>query len=85
MHTHAHADRTGGQRPPPLARGLDRFGRRRERIEERVPLRVHLHTATPRERLPQQPPMRSERFLVRLSAQLVQQPRRALDVREKLR
>ena len=65
-----------------LAGGLDRLGRGRERIEERVPLRVDLDAAAPRERLPQQPPVLGERLVVRLRAQLVQQARRTLDVGE---
>ena len=82
VQAHAHPDRTDGQRLLALAGGLDRLGRGRERIEERVPLRVDLHAAVPRERLAQQPPVLGERLLVRLRAQLVQQARRTLDVGE---
>ena len=82
VQAHAHADRTGGQRLLALAGGLDRLGRGRERIEERVPLRVDLHAAVARERLPQQPPVVGERLLIRLRAQLVQQARGPLDVGE---
>jgi len=82
MQGHAHGDRTDGQRPLALAGSLDRLGRRRERIKERVPLCVHLHAAAPRERTPQQPPVLRERLLVRLRAQLVQQTRRTFDVGE---
>ena len=82
MHAHAHGDRTCGQRLLALAGGVDRLGRRRERIKERVPLRVDLHAAAPRERLPQQPPVLGERLLVGLRAQLMQLARGTLDVGE---
>jgi hypothetical protein len=65
-----------------LAGGLDRLGRRRERIEEGVPLCVDLDAAAPHERPPQQPPVLGERLVVRLRAQLVQQARGTLDVGE---
>jgi hypothetical protein len=47
VQAHAHADRTRGQRPLALAGGLDRLGRRRERIKKCVPLCVDLHAAVP--------------------------------------
>jgi hypothetical protein len=65
-----------------LAGGLDRLGRRRERVEEGVPLRVDLHAASLREGLPQHPPVLGERLVVPLRAQLVQQARGTLDVGE---
>ncbi len=82
VHAHAHADRTGGQRPLALAGRLYRLGRGRERIEEGVALRVDLHPIVPRERLPQQPPVVGKRLLICLRAQLVQQASRTLDVGE---
>jgi hypothetical protein len=52
--------------------------------EERVALRADLDPAVCRERLAQQPPVLRERARV-LVPELVQQPRRALDVREQQR
>jgi hypothetical protein len=65
-----------------LARRREGAGRRGKRHEERVPLRIHLRAAVSLEGLPQDVPMLGERLRVLLRADLVQQPRRALDVGE---
>jgi hypothetical protein len=82
VHAHPHADRTDGQRPLALACGLDRLGRRRKGIKERVPLCVDLHSAVSGACPPKQPPVLGERLVVRLLAQLVDQARRTFDVGE---
>jgi hypothetical protein len=53
-------------------------------VARRIALRVHLHAVVSSERFAQGPPMFRKRVRVRI-AQLVQQPRRALDVREQKR
>jgi hypothetical protein len=81
---HADADRSR------LERGLsvDSRGKRirslREGDEERISLRVHLDAAVPAEALTQRLSMLAERVRVGV-AELVQQPRRPLDVREQER
>ena len=65
-----------------LARGLERARRGREGDEERVALRVDLDAAVPLERLAQDAPVLGERARVVLRAELVQKPRRPLDVGE---
>ena len=59
-----------------------RSRRRREGEEEGVALRVHLDPALGGARLPDHAPVLGERLRVALGAELVQQPRRALDVGE---
>ena len=66
----------------PRAAAASAPGAVRERDEERVALRVDLDAAVPRERVPQHPPVLGQRLRIPLRAELVQQPRRALDVRE---
>jgi hypothetical protein len=56
--------------------------RERKREEERVALHLHLDTAVVPEDLAQQSPVLRERANVRVTAQLLKQPRRSLDVRE---
>ena len=75
--------------PSPSAACPSRGRRKRvrragERDEERVALRVHLDAAVPGERVPQHTPVLAQQLDVALSV-LVQQPRRAFDVREQER
>ena len=65
--------------PPPRQRLPPRIG---EHEEERVTLRVHLDAALGGEDLAKHPPVLCQRLRVRLRPELVQQPRRPLDVRE---
>ena len=83
VHAHPHPD-GAVQSLLTLRRSGKRIRRPRKRDEERIPLRVHLDAAMPRERASQHPPMLRQRIRVCV-AQLVQQPRRALDVREQER
>ncbi len=69
----------------PFACSLQRAGRAGERVEEGVALRVHLDAAVSAERLPQHAPVFDQGLVVRLGPELVQQLRRALDVREEER
>ena len=66
-------------------RGRERTGSRREGEEERVALGVHLDAALGGARLPDQAAVLGERLRVCLCAELVQELRRALDVREEER
>ena len=61
---------------------MDRTWRRREGEEERVALRVDFDSPLLCARVADDAPVFGERLRVRLGAELVQQPRRALDVRE---
>jgi hypothetical protein len=81
VETHAHADPARLEPFLAFARGRQPVTRARERDEEGVALRVHLHPAVPFERLAQHPSVLGQRFGVGV-AELVQQPRRALDVGE---
>ena len=74
-----------GERLRQLGRRRQRSRRGREGDEERIALRVHLDPVVRVERRAQLPPMLRERSGVRLRPKLVQQPRRALDVREEER
>ncbi len=72
----AHTDPDGsvsGQAFGQLRRGRQSAGRSGERKEERVALRVHLHAATRRTRLANQPAVIGKCLGVGLRAQLVQQ------------
>jgi len=82
VQTHPHADRTGGERSLPLGRGLERLRGGGKDVEERVTLRVHLHAAVTDERFAQQSSVPGQRLPVALGTKLVQQPGRALHVRE---
>ena len=82
---HADAYRPGLQRRLRLTRGGRRALRGRKRDEERVALRVDLDAAVCGERLAQKAPVLRERLGVRVWSERVQQPRRALDVREQER
>ena len=81
----AHADRARLSASV-IARGRgDRPRRRGEGEEERVALRVHLDAAVGGEGLAEHATVLGERLRVRLRPELVQQLRRALDVREEER
>ena len=58
-------------------------GRRGERVEEGIALRVNLDAAVRGERLPQQPPMLRQRGRILFRPELVQQLCRPLDIGEK--
>ena len=87
VQAHAHANlRPAGpgvvaQRALRRDRGLGRVACAREREEERVTLRVHLGAAALAETLADDPPVRRHDVAVGV-AELLQQPRRPLDVGE---
>ena len=81
---HADADRPVVERRLAVGGGGERVRCARERDEERVALRVHLDAAVPRERLAQDAPVLGQQVRVPVAV-LVQQPRRAFDVREEER
>jgi hypothetical protein len=79
--TDANANRTG----QPFSRVVGRrkcTRRRRECDKERIALRVDLDAAVRLERLSQYAAMLGERLRIRLRAELVQQARRPLHIRE---
>jgi hypothetical protein len=78
----ADADPAGPQRLPTLVRRVDRLAGVREGVEERVALRVDLDATVAIEGLAQQAAMLGQGLRVGLGAELVQQPRRPLDVGE---
>ena len=65
-----------------LAGGAERAGSGREGDKERVTLRVDLDAAVPLERVPQDAAMPGQHSRVVIRAELVQEARRPLDVRE---
>ncbi len=79
------SDRPCGQPVKRLAGGRQRAGRGREGDEERIALRVDLDALIGRERRTQDAAMLGERPGVVLGAELEQQLRRALDIREEKR
>jgi hypothetical protein len=81
----AHANRAGFQGAARVGGGRDCVGGTREGNEEGIALRVDLDSALGSAGLSDQPPMLGECLRVRLCAQLVEQPGRALDVREEER
>ena len=81
----ANVDRAGRQRLRERGCSRESAGRRREGEEEGVALGVDLDPALGRARLPDQPTVLRERLGVRLRAERVQEPRRALDVGEEER
>jgi hypothetical protein len=83
MHAHPHADRSLQLRLR-LARCRQRIRRTRERDEERIPLSVHLDAAVTTEHATQHAAVVRQRIGIRI-AEPVQQPRRALDIREEER
>jgi hypothetical protein len=82
VQTGADADWPGGERLVAGARSSRGALRCREGDEEGVALRIHLDAAVRGEGLPQRLPMLAERLGVRVRAERVQQPRRALHVGE---
>jgi hypothetical protein len=85
VQTHTHADRPAHERHLRRGCGRDRGLRRRKRDEERITLGVDLHAASRRECIAQQTPVLAQQLGVAVWAQLLQQLRRALDVREEQR
>ena len=81
---HPDADRPVAERRLPVGGGGERVGGAREGDEERVALRVHLDAAVPRKGVAQHAAVLAQQLRVALAV-LVQQPRRALDVREEER
>ena len=79
---HTHVDGTGRQRFREHGRGRESTGRRREGEEEGVALRIDLDSVLGGACLPDDPTVLGERLGVGLRAELVQELRRALDVRE---
>ena len=82
VHPHAHLDPAGLQPGGDPLRGLERARGGREGEEEGVALGVDLGSALRRARLTDDAPVLGERLRVTLGAELVEQPRRALDVGE---
>ena len=74
-----------GQRALRPRRGVHRLTRICEREVERIALHLDFDSSVCRERLPQQAAVVLERAHVRLLAQLLEQPRRALDIGEEQR
>src|SRR5439155_20652238 len=81
VHTHANTDGADGEGIAPFSRSGKRVRGSCEGDEERVPLRVHLNAAVPVETLTQRSTVIREHARVGV-AELVQQARRSLDVRE---
>ena len=79
--SHADADRAPLERLTPVGCRGDRVGGSGERDEEGVTLRVDLDAAVPRERLPQRAAVVVEEVCVSRPV-LLEEPSRALDVRE---
>ena len=77
-----HLDRPGASAAVSLGRGRERTRRGREGDEEGVALGVDLDPAVARAGLAHHPPVLGQRLRVGLGAELVQEPRRALDVGE---
>ena len=78
----AHVDLTGCERVRQRSRSCESAGRGRKREEEGVALRVDLDPAFPAHASRTISPVLAERLRVDLRAELVQEPRRALDVGE---
>ncbi len=82
---YSDSDRTGGEGVQAGVRRRDRALGGGEGDEEGVPLRVYLHATPGRECLPEQPAMLSELGRIVLGAELLEEARRAHDVREEER
>ena len=79
---HAHADRSGRKHLLSFGSGGNCGRRCGERDEERVALRIHFDPVVANERLTQGAAMLRQRVCVGIGTQLLQEPRRALDVGE---
>ena len=82
MHTDPDPHRPVGKRRHRLRHRRYRFRRRRERVEQAVARVINLVARVRTERLPQSAAVVGQRLLISLGAELVQQRRRTLDVRE---
>ena len=82
VEAHADVDRAGRQRLGECCCCSESTGRRGEGEEEGISLGVDLDPALCRARLPDDAAVLGERFGVRFGAELVEEPRRALDVGE---
>jgi hypothetical protein len=82
VYSNPHADVATVQSLVRVGGGRERVLRRHERHEEGISLSVDLDPAVPRKRIPQPSAMVPERLAVALVTQLMQQPRRAFDVRK---
>ena len=80
VQTHTNTDRRYKRRLS-STRGSNGIRRARKRDEESIPLRIHLDPLVASKGLTQNAAMLRERLHIRL-AELMQQPRRPLDVRE---
>jgi len=78
---HANADRASVQSRLTVASSRKRIRCAGKRDEEPIALRVDLHAIVTAEHVPKHTPMGGERIRVRV-AELLEQPCRALDVRE---
>jgi hypothetical protein len=85
VHAHPHPHPPAGETRLRLGGRRERARRRRKRDEKRIALRVDLDAPVPLDRFSNRHPVRVERGRVRLGAELVEQPRRALDVGEEER
>jgi hypothetical protein len=81
VQSHAHSDRSVGERFARRRRRSQRVGRLRERDEERITSCLHLDATVPCERLAQRATVLGKHLDI-LVAELLQQPRRTFDVRE---
>jgi hypothetical protein len=77
-----HLDRAGGEHLGDLPGGRNRSRRGREAEEERVPLRIDLDAVVAGAGRSDQATMLGQCFRIPLGAELVEQPRRALNVGE---
>ena len=84
MQPHANPDRAVRERALAVCGGGDRIGSSAEGDEERVTLRVHLDALVVGKRRPESPPMLVQCVPIAV-AELMQQSRRALDVRKQQR
>ena len=84
VQTHTNTDRAACKRRLSSTRSRNGIGGARERDEESISLRVHLHPAIASKGLTQNSAMLPERLHIGV-AKLVQQPSRPLDVREQER
>jgi hypothetical protein len=83
VQAHAHSNRPFRERVATVSSRSKSIARLRKRNEERITLRVDLDTAMTCERIAQDTPMLCQHLL--LVAELVQQPRRSLNMSEQER